>query len=122
METSSSQTGGVWQVIKVLIPERWLGGGEDQPDERPDGRVFPVTRQAELRTPGTIDCAREGRVVISSPAPLKSSRRAAPLGTEDGPPLHGPAAGRAVHHGIGRWIISWMVGGLGVCVCTFRDR
>jgi len=58
---------------------------------------------------------------MSSPALLNCSRRAAPLGTEDGSSLHHPAAGGAEHHGIGRWIISWMVGGPEVCVRTFRD-
>jgi len=50
---------------------------EDQPNERPDGRVFPVTRQAELRMPGTINGTLEGRVVMFSLALLNYSRRTA---------------------------------------------
>ena len=46
------------------------GGIEDQPDERPDGRVLPVTRQTELRTPGTIGCALESRYVLTGSAQL----------------------------------------------------
>ncbi len=82
--------GHTWGNWREVVPDRWglasyrgrhpktmPGGIEDQPDERPDGRVLPVTRQAELRTPGIIDCVLEGRVVISSPS-LKCSRRAAP--------------------------------------------
>ena len=45
--------------------DAWAGI-EDQPDERPDGRVFPVTRQAELRMPGTIDCALEREALWTS--------------------------------------------------------
>jgi hypothetical protein len=77
----------------------------DQPNERPDGRVLPATRQAELRMPGTINGTLEGRVVVFSPALLNYSRRTASLRTEDEPPLHDLAAGRAEQNGIGRRVI-----------------
>ena len=86
-------------------PRTMPGEIEDQPDERLDGMVFPITRQAELRMPGTIDGALKGRVVMFSPALLNYSRRTAPLRTEDEPPLHDLAAGRAEQNGIGRRII-----------------
>ena len=44
------------------------GGIEEQPDERPDGMVLPVTRQAELRTPGAIACVLESRYVLTGTA------------------------------------------------------
>jgi hypothetical protein len=56
---------------------------EDQPDEGPDGRVLPVTRQAELRMPGAVNGILEGRVVMVSPAVLNCSRRTAPSWTDD---------------------------------------
>jgi hypothetical protein len=46
------------------------GGIEDQPDERPDSRVFPVTRQAELRTPGAIAWVLDSRYVLTGTAQL----------------------------------------------------
>ena len=99
-------------------PRTMPGEIEDQPNELPDGRVFPVTRQAELRMPGTINSTLEGRVVMFSLALLNYSRRTAPLRTEDEPPLHDLAAGRAAHDNVG----SWVVGSQGVCVRYVRKR
>jgi len=73
----------VGQMGDKFAPDRWFGklsrssssgtmpgGIEDQPDEWPDDRVFPVTRQATLRTPGTIACAIESRYVLTGTAQL----------------------------------------------------
>ena len=45
-------------------------GIEDQPDEQPDGRVLPVTRQTELRTPGAIACVLESRYGLTGTVQL----------------------------------------------------
>ena len=48
------------------MPERI----EVQPEERPDGRVWPVTRQTELRTPGAIPCVLESLYDLTGTAQL----------------------------------------------------
>jgi hypothetical protein len=70
METNSPPRSGIWQVARVLTPRSIPGEVKDQPDEWPDGRVFGH-QQAELRTPGTSDCAVAERAVMSSPALFK---------------------------------------------------
>jgi len=54
---------GKWELASCQCPHprTVLEEIEDQPDERPDGRVWPVTRQTELRTPGAIACVLESR-------------------------------------------------------------
>jgi hypothetical protein len=59
---------------------------------------------------------------MSSPALRNCSRRAAPLGTDDGSSPHHPTARGTAHDVIGHRIICHVVGGLGIYVCTFGDR
>jgi hypothetical protein len=63
---------GKWELASCQCPHpRTIAGGiEQQPDERLNGRHFPPTRQAELRTPGAIACVPESRYVLTGTAQL----------------------------------------------------
>jgi len=55
METILPLKGRRQQVINVLTPDRYLGGSGSTPMRGLIGRVSSATRQAELRTQGTIN-------------------------------------------------------------------
>ena len=63
---------GKWELASCQCPHpRTMPGGiEEQPDEQLNGRHFPSTRQAELKTPGAIACVPESRYVLIGTAQL----------------------------------------------------
>ena len=90
-----------WELASCQCPHpRTIAGGiEEQPDERLNDRHFPPTRQAELRTlepsPASLSA------VMSSPALLNCSRRAASLGMDGGSSPHHPTTRGTAHDVIG---------------------
>ena len=63
---------GKWELASCQCPHpRTMPGGiEEQPDEQLNGRHFPSTRQAELRTPGAMACVLGSRYVFTGTAQL----------------------------------------------------
>ena len=118
METSLPRRSKIWQVVNVPTPDRWLGRSKINWMSGLTAGFFwsPGWRNWGHHEPST--------------APLRDlfcphrrySRRAAPLGTGDGPSWHHLAAGGTERDRIGRWIICSTVSGLGVYVRTFRAR
>jgi hypothetical protein len=70
MEAGSPPGSGKLASCQCPHPRTMPEGIEDQSDERPGGRVWPVTRQTELRTPGAIACILESRYDLTGTAQL----------------------------------------------------